>query len=204
METAVAWLRRKLQEHSASQAVLARAIGLDETIVSKMLNAKRTITADERANMEAFFASLTPAGFQEEAAVFDFGAPAQAPILRSSPSPTGEWLIDRGAPPIDFRPRPHVAVGAAELYGFYAPDSKAWPRFKTGEIVWVDPTRPVREGDDALFLMKAPRRAALAAVIGEFSSASALSFKYVDFRTRETRPLNARNATMSHILSRDA
>ena len=53
----IEWLKRALDETRISQAELAEAMGLSPDKVSKLLNGKRQLKADEMASARAFFAA---------------------------------------------------------------------------------------------------------------------------------------------------
>lgn len=202
MESSIDWFRRMLSERQVTQAEVARATGIDETAISKMLNDRRKMDADERGLLQAFFDEHPPAGFREDASGFIAAPSAAAPIFRAVATASGDWLLERAGPPINLKERPPGTAAVAELYGFHAPDRKAWPRFKTGEIIWVDPTHPVGGGDDVLILSKVPKRTALKATLGEFVSATSSKIEFVDYGARESREMPASGVTRSFVLPR--
>jgi transcriptional regulator with XRE-family HTH domain len=202
MEQPIEWFRRMLAERRVTQAAIARATGIDETAISKMLNGRRKMDAGELGLLQAFFDERPPAGFREDAPGFKTAPSPTAPIFRAVATAGGDWLIARASPPINMKERPPGTAAIAELYGFHAPDRRAWPRFKTGEIVWVDPTHPAGEGDDVLILTKIPKRAELKAMLGEFVSATSSKIEFIDYSTRESRETPSTGVTRSFILPR--
>ncbi len=203
MSTTIEWLGRMLRETGVTQAELAREIGVDPTVMSKMVNGKRKISADERARMAAHFDAFRQAGFQEEQAVFALASGARAPIYRSRAASPGEWAIDRAAGAIRLERPPDRAGNFLEVFGFHAPDDAAWPRYKIKEIVWVCPTEPVGPGDDALIVIKSKNSGALRGVVGELVSRSTTAIAYRDFTTRETRQVSSANATVYCLVPRE-
>ncbi|MDZ7628611.1 MAG: hypothetical protein U5J99_09460 [Parvularculaceae bacterium] len=191
-----------LQLSGAKQAELSAFIGLDETIVSKMVNGRRTITADDKSRMEEFFARQAPTGFAEAPAAFQ-GAAALSPIYRSRSAPGGEWIIERAGDPVREAPAPPHASGYRDLFGFSAPDDSAWPRYKIGEIVWVSPSRPVAPGNDALIGVNPGRRMTLKARLGEFVSATPATVQFREYASGETRQIRSANITKWFVLARD-
>ncbi len=197
------WLRRKLRETGVTQAELAHAIGVDPTVLSKMVNGKRKISADERARMEAHFDEVSRTGFAEEQAAFERASGAKAPIYRSRSGSPGEWVIDRAAGAIRLERPPERAGGFLDVFGFHAPDDAAWPRYKIKEIVWVCPTEPAGPGDDALIVANSRGRTALHGVIGEVQSKSPASIVFRDFTTGETRQAAISTVTVYCLVPRE-
>lgn len=52
---------------------------------------------------------------------------------------------------IDWVRRPIGLRGAKDAYGLYVTGISMEPRFKTGELVFIHPHRPIRAGDDVIF-----------------------------------------------------
>lgn len=52
---------------------------------------------------------------------------------------------------IDWVRRPVGLRGAKDAYGLYVTGISMEPRFKTGELVFIHPHRPIRAGDDVIF-----------------------------------------------------
>lgn len=203
METPIEWLQRRLAERGLTQAEVARATSIDETAISKMLHGKRNMSAAELQRLTRLLEGSPPAtGFGEGAAAFQSAPDTRAPIFRAVATASGDWLLERASPPVNMKERPPGTAAVAELYGFHAPDRKAWPRFKTGEIVWVDPAHPVGEGDDVLILSKLPKRTALKAALGEFVSATASKIEFIDYGAREQREMPSSGVTRSFVLPR--
>jgi transcriptional regulator with XRE-family HTH domain len=203
MENTVDWVRRILQETSVTQIELAHAIGVDPTIMSKMVNGKRKITADERARMASHFDSVRRAGFAEEQAAFERAAHGTAPIYRARPAAQGEWIIDKGAGAIRLERPPDRAGHFLDVFGFHAPDDAAWPRYKVKEIVWVCPNETAAPGDDILLFTKSRNRSAIRGIAGELISQSAASIVYREFATREARQVNAASVAVHCLASRE-
>jgi len=203
MTTTLEWLGRMLQETGVTQAELARAIGVDPTVMSKMVNGRRKISADERARMATYFDAFRQAGFQEEQAAFELATGARAPIYRSRAASPGEWAIDRAAGAIRLERPPDRAGNFLEVFGFHAPDDAAWPRYKIKEIVWVCPTEPVGPGDDALIVAKTKNRTALRGMVGELVSLTPTCISYRDFATGELRQANSAAATVYCLVPRE-
>lgn len=57
---------------------------------------------------------------------------------------------------VDMAPRPYGLLTARKAYAIRMPDESMSPWRRAGELVFIDPTRPVRRGDHALFLLADP------------------------------------------------
>ena len=164
------WTKNQLaRDRTKTQAGLARRLRLNKSAVSRMLSGERKITASELDEIIAYLGVAHPhstmagnpsdRGFADPAAEFrgaDREHPAPrpcAPIYATTFRSDGQWSLDRGEA-IDWRQKAHGHETAVRLFGFYAPDDTMAPRFKRGEIVWVDPGRPAVQGKDALLMRR--------------------------------------------------
>lgn len=179
-------------------------LGVDKSVVTRMLGGERQIKASEIAAIAEYFGEWPPIGFSEGAAPFEGPkeAPALAPIYRVAPSGDGKWTLHRHAEPIDWRARAPHFERAANVFGFYAPDDSMAPRFKPGEIVWVDPHRPARPGDDALFVHKSAPRAPEPVILGELEEANEEGFKVIQHKDSRTHQLSTRRWSAMHVFPR--
>lgn len=202
METAADWLRRMLDETGVPQSELARAVGVDPTVMSKMVNGKRRITADERAAMAGHFGGVQRAGFAEEQAAFERAA-GKAPVYRARAAERGEWIVDRGAGAVRLDRPPEYAAGFLDIFGFHAPDGAAWPRYKVKERVWVCPHEIAAPGDDVLIFAKSRHRTALRGVVGELTSKSQSAIVFRDFSTGAAREMTAAEVSLYCLVSRE-
>lgn len=206
MPDLVAWLDSLFAaEPTKTNAELADALGLNKSAVTRIRNGERQIKAAEIPVICAFFDAAspfgTPGGLAEEEAPFD-GAPAgNAPVYRSF-AEDGYWRLDRSADPIDERPRaPHFGR-AAMVFGLYAPDDAMSPRFKPGEIVWVDPARPARAGEEALFVEAAAIGGAERALLGAYEGERDGRHRYLQYRDGTQHSLDAQKWKALHVLPR--
>ena len=185
MSDIAAWMRERFSaDKSKRMAHLADRLGLHRSAVSRMLAGARQIKVQEIPTIAEFFGERPPIGFAEEGIEFR-GAQRLAPVRRASVAAEG-WLLHLDEPPIDHRPRsPHFA-NAASVFGFYAPDDIAAPRYRAGEMIFVDPERPLRPGDDAVFVDqsgRSPRRAD----IGVLRMRTRTELVFADYQGRERR-----------------
>ncbi|MEL7486699.1 MAG: hypothetical protein AAGJ87_05720, partial [Pseudomonadota bacterium] len=54
--------------------------------------------------------------------------------------------------PVNRLARPPSVENAVSIYGFVAPDAELSPRFKSGEIVWIDPVQPAKTDNDVMLV----------------------------------------------------
>ncbi len=214
----ILWIKSALRRTpDKTQAGLANAIGVDASAVSKMLNGKRRIRASEVAAI-ANYLDLSPAaapgigrtsipGLEEGFAPFahQSNSSSLAPIYEVRPGrqeAAGKWLLLRNEPPIDLKPRaPHFA-GSSRVFGFYAPDDAMRPRFRCGETVWIDPARPVSEGDDALFVRSVGAGRPDIIIIGEYRGSSRGRLHYVQHAEPDEKSLPEKGWQALHALPR--
>ena len=151
-----------------TQKALAEAIGVEPPTISKMMNGKREIKAREMRGILEFFGQSPVSGFGESAADFVTARQDMAPVYRSVSADDGYWRIYRAETPVDTTKKlPHFEA-AVNVFAVLAPDDAMAPRFKAGETLFVDPSKPISPGGDALFIEKRNRkdqRALLAEVV---------------------------------------
>jgi hypothetical protein len=57
---------------------------------------------------------------------------------------------------VDTAPRPAGIITARQVYALRCPDETMAPRWRAGDLIYIDPARPVRAGDHALIEMLDP------------------------------------------------
>lgn len=155
MAASIEWLRKGLALPGKNQKGLARVLGISPSQMSRMMSGGRNLKADEIPLAAEYFGIAAPMGFGEDAAVFEGKNQEKlAPIYRVVGDSASGWLIERHEAPIDSKPRAPHFVNSAKVFGFYAPDEAMAPRFKQGEIAWVDPARPPKAGDEVVLIGK--------------------------------------------------
>lgn len=179
MPTDIAWIIRALDsDPTKTRAGMARALNIDKSAITRLLSGERQLKFHEAEKIAAYLEIKTPfasAATGDEIAERDraYGdAPdfEGAPIYDAQALSDGAWMLFRNNPAIDKKQRaPHFA-NAAKVFGFYAPDNVMAPRFKTGEIVWVDPARPPVLSGDVLLVEKTPGPDGETVVLGELRS----------------------------------
>ncbi|MEL6362674.1 MAG: helix-turn-helix transcriptional regulator [Pseudomonadota bacterium] len=190
------WTREHLNANpQKTQAGLARHLGVNKSAVSRMLSGERGISANELARIVDYLELPNPLGFFEEAEDYSVGSVSgpHAPIYAARGDNEGNWFLDRMSDPVDFRPKGPGFDTATKVFGFYAPTDAMAPRFKTSEIVWVDPGRPPSIGDDVLFLKYLPDgsdKREEPIVVAELLEATETSSVAAIYRLNERRTFN--------------
>jgi phage repressor protein C with HTH and peptisase S24 domain len=165
------WLHQALQRAGASQADLARHLGLAASAISRMTSGERQVKAIEVPHIASFLGVS-----QEEVlrhALTD-GVAAAEPARRgrpprsaspAAPSPpqTGELVPIRSAGrggadqqmfledgPIGYTPRPANLNGVRDAYAIYMIGDSMEPRYEQGWLLHVNPFKPPTRGRDVV------------------------------------------------------
>lgn len=189
------------QDAAKTQAELAERLGIDKSGVSRILRGQRMVKAHEVAAIAEYFGEMPPIGLQEDAASYVAGAAALAPVFRMTADARGGWRLYKNEPPIDRLPPPARIAMASLVFGAYAPDDLASPRFKPGEVIWADPGRPPRPGDDVL-LLETRQRGPQRAEIGELIAQSKSDIRFSRHRDGHLRTLTVRVWSPIHLPGR--
>jgi phage repressor protein C with HTH and peptisase S24 domain len=91
---------------------------------------------------------------------------AKIPLYGSAEAGPGADITDMDRA-IDHISRPPFLLSATNAYAIFVVGESMSPRFRSGEIVYVDPAVPVRTGGDAIIQM-ADNKGNLTAIIKEF------------------------------------
>lgn len=75
------------------------------------------------------------------------------PILGRALGGEGGRLLFSGDP-VGYVGRPEVLAGVPGAYATYYDGDSMWPRYKPGELLWIQPDRPPRKGDDVLVQLR--------------------------------------------------
>ncbi len=158
MEREIAWIKTALnRDRKKTQTGLAAALNLDKSAVSRLLRGERRLKFSEATLAASYLGIHPPGGFAEEheafihASQFGQNETALAPLFEVTIAATGAWRLDRKSI-IERRPRSPMMTAVPSAFGFYVPNNIMAPRFKLGEVAWVNPARPVAPGDDALLI----------------------------------------------------
>lgn len=167
-------IREKLRISGKTQRQLAVALGIDASGVSRLLDGGRKLREDELARIRAFFDSdaAAPAG---PPATYRLGpSPGEHRTRRARPGPAPRQRasgdipvygppIGRGDPffrlqsaPAEYRARPDQLLGVEGAFALFAPVDVLAPRFRSGDTLYVHPTKPPVVGADVFLRMLLP------------------------------------------------
>ena len=178
MPTEIDWIKRALAaDRSKTQTGIAAAIGVDKSAVSRLLKGERRLAFAEAVKISEYLGAPLPSSFGVPGLAESAGAEETAPVYPVTRDAVHGLVLNRAGAPIDRKPKAPNFRFSRDVFGLFAPDASHAPRFKTGEIAWADPARPIQAGDDALFLRALPSGGE-EMLIGELVQASASSIDY--------------------------
>ena len=165
----VKWIRDALEARGKTQADLARAMSINASNVTRLLQGGRELKAREVVLIERFLNCRAPLSVLpdahrrrlEEGEIDDAGrdfspaapqGPALAPLYASLAGADDVTIIRLHDAPASHEPKPHRHARVRGLWAFAAVGEAMSPRFEPGETVWVHPHRQPRPGDDVLLI----------------------------------------------------
>lgn len=194
------WIKAALARNPAkTQSGLAKALGIDKSSVSRLLRGERRLKFVEARVAADYLGVEPPFGFSEDADEFEYpdaaspaGMQRTAPLFHAATSEDEFWRLDRRTV-IERKLRGPQLYGIPSVFGFYAPDDAMAPRFKIGEVAWVNPMRPVAPGDDALLLSKTKDDAELEIVLlGELQASLKDRYQVRQHSREKSREFNCK------------
>jgi hypothetical protein len=182
------WIRQRLLESGKSQRELALALKIDPAGVSRLLDGRRKLRADEVPTIRSFFDGPPMPEVESAAPTSRPGrrgpeddprrrraTPGPRPRTRLSadipvfvPIPAGPpYLFDLPGGPTEYRPCPPQLIGVAGGFGLFVPNDSLSPRVRAGELMYIHPHKPPAIGSDVCVrLRSAPGRIALLRHLG--------------------------------------
>lgn len=165
-----AWFQEALQRAGASQADLARHLGLAPSAVSRLVKGERQVKALEAVQIAAFLgvppedvlrhADGVPPAASEPARR---GRPPRAAASVPTPQRGAEAMPIRSAGrggadqemflqdgPIGYTPRPANLDGVRDAYAIYMVGDSMEPRYEQGWLLHVNPFKPPTRGRDVV------------------------------------------------------
>lgn len=160
------WLKEQFARTGKSQAALARHLGIQPPMVSKMVRGGRKVQGDEVDLIRAFFGVRSDGGATRElftennsaasATMLDANItpplrsemPRDVPVLGTVSGGKGGLQMNGDA--VDWVRRPPRLVGRSDVFGVYVEDLSMVPAFKPGALVIVEKARPPAPGDDVV------------------------------------------------------
>jgi len=158
MAVNIDWILEALKRDTTkSRAGTARALNVDRSAITRLLHYDLQLKFHE-AKKIGIYLGVTPV-FNNNIALTDRNHDNDtqtiletAPIYEAGILATGVWMVHRLDPAIDHKLRAPHFMNAARVFGFYAPDNTMAPRFKSGEIIWIDPARAPEINGDVLLV----------------------------------------------------
>jgi plasmid maintenance system antidote protein VapI len=157
------WLNHALAEAGLNQAELARQLTrrlnykIDRSTVSKMMHNQRKVSADEMIACLAILGSKFPPPWDDEAPLSEASSTGKHPLENAAVNPTPHSLYDQtNTQPLALKEdscdtwvfSPGEESKSGSLYAVDVSSADMAPRYRPGERVWVDPSKPVQPGDD--------------------------------------------------------
>ncbi|HZQ14048.1 MAG TPA: hypothetical protein VFB31_14685 [Pseudolabrys sp.] len=164
----VEWVKSRLSQTGKTQRELAAGVGLDPSAISRLLDGRRRLRADEIPKFRAFFEqsasshTTTPSPRPGTTTTAD---DAQVPwLLSKKQSRPGPRPRERAAEPIavlgplrrlrggffelgeivtEYRARPPQLIGVPGAFALCIPDDGMEPRYSVGEVIYVHPHKPL-------------------------------------------------------------
>lgn len=166
------WVREHLDRSGRTQRSLAKALNLDPSGVSRILEGDRKIRAEEIPLLLDFFGA-TEGTMPTDRPVRDLAVnetprmdgerkrrvPGPKPRLKgASDLPVYGGLSHhadlefeaRDVKPAEYRMRPPQLAGVMGAYALFVPDESLAPRYRAGEVLYVHPGKPPIAGTDVV------------------------------------------------------
>ncbi len=147
-EDKIAWIRARLAAAGRPQKLIGEIIGRDPGVVSRIMAGTRRLTIDEWDKIQAYFEGA-PAAEPERTADTELSMP----IYGSARGGLDGDFIDTQNP-IGWRPVPPWMAGVANPAAIRISGESMEPRYFNGELLWADPSKPVRRKDFVLLEFK--------------------------------------------------
>jgi transcriptional regulator with XRE-family HTH domain len=164
-----AWIRNRLEDSGKTQRDIARLLGIDASGVSRLLDGRRKLGAEEARVIRGFFDGTAqgavpgPSRARANDGRAKKGLPGPRPRTRLSQDIPVYGPIEPDGPhffrltegsPVEYRPCPPQCIGVVGAFALFAPDDALSPRARTGEVLYVHPNRPPVANADVFLRMK--------------------------------------------------
>lgn len=203
----IEWIENALEKsrhtgNKKTKAGIAAVLGRSPAQATRLLDGTRRLQVDEISKIAKYLEVAPPSGFAEDSEPFEGKPEDLAPIFATSANSAGEWLIHRHEEPVDSKPRAPHFMKSARVFGVYAPDDAMAPRFKPGEIAWVDPARPPAPGDDVLVIAKIRTRGPERFLLAELRARKRDEFIAAQYKDQTERKFDESRWTAMLVLPR--
>jgi phage repressor protein C with HTH and peptisase S24 domain len=163
-----AWFREALRRVQATQADLARELGLAPSAISRTLAGTRQIKTAEAVQL-ANYLGVSPEEILKRATADSASAAREVvrhgrPPRMTAPTPAerqdlipilagGEGFSSEGQP-IGWTSRPPALAGVRGAYAMYVVGDAMEPRYMPGWLLYVHPSKPAIRGRDVVAVKK--------------------------------------------------
>lgn len=151
MQYEIQWILDALETNpEKSRAGIAHALNVDKSAITRMLQGKRQLKFSEVRKIAQYLGAEPPLGFHDDKEPFTYErAAGNAIIYACRTVGAGIWGVNKNTT-ASSKPRDSDLQQAPLAFGVFVPDSVMAPRFKIGELLWIDPAKPAGPGDDAV------------------------------------------------------
>ncbi|SDE45962.1 LexA family transcriptional regulator [Rhodospira trueperi] len=149
----IEWIKEGLDNPAKSRIGLADALGRNSAVVTRILQGKRRLKADEIPAVAAYLELEPP---PEVARVMierteDMRASGRdLPIYSSARGGRTGMIVTFD--PIEYVTRPEPLRDVRGAFGMYVVGDSMAPAYRQGDMVLIHPHRPVNQGDDVLLV----------------------------------------------------
>lgn len=170
------WIRQRLYTTGKTQRDLARALEIDASGVSRLLDGRRKLRADELRVVRAFFDDAVPGvpnSVSDGRSDIERAKRGSSERATSGPRPRnrlaadipiyGSILPDKPpflhlpvGLPAEYRPCPPQCAGVPGAFGLFMPNDSLAPRVRAGEVLYVHPGQPPIPGVDVFVRLREP------------------------------------------------
>lgn len=195
------WIRVRLHESGRTQRELAKALSVDASAISRLLDGRRQLKAHEIPIVVEFFSSAaTVTGNVAATPNPPVEAAPQTARARPGPSQARQRTTSTTEMPVygpltrgtddeyflegiagEYRPRPPQLSGVAGAFALFLPDDELAPRYRAGEVIYVHPSKPPLSGTYVVIRLRGPSKQVF---IGEISE---IALNSVEIRTARGR-----------------
>lgn len=146
------WIASKLREHRIEQKELAKAMGIAPSGVTRLLQGERKLRPREVQTVLGFFSRW----IREVPDTYDPRPPVKAATsVQDDARPADSGLVPiytefaqraAGATPAEWREPPAQLKTAPRAFGLFVESDRDAPLLLTGDVVYIHPGRPARNG----------------------------------------------------------
>ncbi len=152
------WLREGLKRSGKTQRGLAKALGIDPSNASRLVSGKRRLKIEEIDIVLDYFGSgpdaidMRAEGMAEDAPFIwsDFGRRERDLEVRGVALGGNEGTFLYNGEVVDYVPRASGLADSPNAFALYVIGDSMSPRYEPGDMIFVDPERDVRAGDDVV------------------------------------------------------